>query len=190
MNCLICNGEITSKRAKMYCSLSCRGKANAANAIRKKEYPTFESRFLDSFKLDPHTGCWNWTRSAPGFGYGKMCGGTRKNRISIMAHRFSYEYFKEKIPEGLRVCHRCDNPACVNPSHLFLGTAKDNTEDMVAKGRSLRGEKSPNAKLTKVAVAEIREKLKNGTIGRRLAEEYGVDPNTISKIRLNKRWIA
>ena len=76
-------------------------------------------------------GCWNWTAYKNNEGYGRLRAGGEK----VLAHRLSYSIFKGEIAEGLFVCHTCDNPACINPEHLFLGTHQDNVSDCVAKGR-------------------------------------------------------
>ena len=97
-------------------------------------------------KSDSPEGCWVWTGGKAGAGYGKLS----HNKRSIYAHRFSYQHFIGDIPENLFVCHRCDNPACVNPQHLFLGTQKDNMQDMSRKGRQVfqvHPEKAPRGDL-------------------------------------------
>jgi hypothetical protein len=115
--------------------------------------------------------CWEWQGSCFSNGYGR----TIVARKSVGAHRRAYELAVGEIPEGISVCHRCDNRRCVRPSHLFLGTPKDNLRDMVEKGRSLSGERNPNAKLTATDAAEIRRRYAAGGITQReLAEEYGV----------------
>lgn len=81
------------------------------------------------------SGCWEWTGCSTKFGYGK----TTVNGVSEYTHRLSYKYFKGLIGEGLCVCHKCDNPKCFNPDHLFLGTHQDNIKDKIAKGRSRNG---------------------------------------------------
>lgn len=80
--------------------------------------------------------CWNWTACVTELGYGKFGAGTRG---WVRAHRFSWELHNGPIPAGMSVLHRCDNPACVRPDHLFLGSIAENSRDMVAKGRSSRG---------------------------------------------------
>lgn len=82
--------------------------------------------------LPVDSGCWEWQGHRLPKGYGHFRGLTAKN---VKAHRFAYELLVGPIPDGLRVLHRCDNPPCVNPVHLFLGTDKDNSDDKIAKGR-------------------------------------------------------
>jgi hypothetical protein len=89
-------------------------------------------RFMTLVEPEPNTGCWLWTRSLrPGCGYGQLKEGGRMR----FAHRVAYELFVGPIGHGLYVCHRCDVKVCVNPDHLFLGTPKDNAQDMIRKGR-------------------------------------------------------
>ena len=87
-------------------------------------------RFLDRVQKQ-ESGCWVWTGANNGLGYGVMRLGLKQ----VYAHRFSYEQFVSPIPDGLCICHKCDNPRCVNPDHLFLGTQKDNMQDCSRKGR-------------------------------------------------------
>jgi hypothetical protein len=92
-----------------------------------------EDRFWS--KVNKTDSCWNWTSSIVGNGYGGLFSGTKKQRKSLRAHRFSYELHNGVIPEGLFVLHKCDNRLCVNPEHLFLGDSTDNMRDCAAKGR-------------------------------------------------------
>ncbi len=146
--------------------------------------------------------CWEWLRSLDGDGYGVFSSMDKY----VKAHRFSWELHFGEIPDELHVCHDCDNPKCVNPGHLFLGTIQDNNEDRTRKGRSARGEKSGakthpekivrgtshlNAKLTDEMVTEIRANYVRGcphlgTYG--LAEIFGVSQRLIHQIVTNKIW--
>lgn len=122
--------------------------------------------------------CWVWLGDSTSNGYGRyFFKGTKR----YMAHRFSYELECGPISEGLQVCHKCDNRICVRPSHLFLGTAKDNAIDRQMKGRQIR-------KLTASQVVTIRERLLAGEHGKALAEEFGITTASLSRINTNTNW--
>lgn len=109
----------------------------------------------------------------------------------LRAHRAAYELFVGPIPVGMWVLHRCDNPPCVNPHHLFLGTNTDNVHDMIAKGRNRTGESHTNAKLTESDVNEIRRIYERGDMergARPLARKYGVSSTAISNIVQGRVW--
>jgi hypothetical protein len=95
-----------------------------------------KTRLALSVKINAND-CWVWQRSKLKKGYGKITIGSKKfgNRKNALAHRISYEIFVGPIPKGLQVCHDCDNPSCINPDHLFLGTNQDNVDDKQKKGR-------------------------------------------------------
>lgn len=139
---------------------------------------TTHARFWSKVDVGNATDCWHWQAGKTHFGYGKF-GDTK-------AHRISWEMFNGPIPDGLMVCHKCDNPRCVNPAHLFVGTAADNNRDRTEKGRSRapRGERHPNAKLSDADVRAIRASSERGID---LAERYGVAASTISEVR-SYRW--
>ena len=105
------------------------------------------------------------------------------------AHRYSWEIHNSKIPSGLHVCHSCDNPSCVNPEHLWLGTAKDNYDDMVIKNRSVvtRGENIGSSKLTECDVLFIR-KLKETTPVKEIAKRFNVSWGHVYAILSRKMW--
>lgn len=128
--------------------------------------------------------CWVWRRSVDVYGYGVL----RRGDKTLKAHRVAWEAFNGPIPPGMCVCHHCDNPPCVNPEHLFLGTQADNIRDRDAKGRQAdhRGEKHGQAKLTWVEVGIIRSL--RGFSMRQLASIFGVAHSQIFGIIHNKRW--
>jgi hypothetical protein len=139
-------------------------------------------------RLDRTTGCWNWQGHTVSDGYGSK----RVNGRKMHAHRLSYLAFVGDIPSKLLVCHSCDNPACCNPEHLFLGTNTDNMRDMFRKGRANRaqGERNGATKLTAAQVRAIRAQY-TGRSGQQteLAREFQVYQSTISSIVLRKTWI-
>lgn len=118
--------------------------------------------------------------------------GRKPHRKTWQAHRLAWTLLFGPIPEGLSVCHRCDNPPCVNPSHLWLGTALDNARDKVQKGRmrrgDSRGERNGHAKLTEDQVRVIRQRVKAGETQTALAAEYGVHLITVSQLVRRLTW--
>jgi hypothetical protein len=132
----------------------------------------------------PEAGCWVWMGSSQVRGYGEIISNNRKH----LAHRASYEAFVGPIPKGMYVCHACDNVACVNPNHLFLGTQKQNLQDMVNKGRSTWGEKNPQAKLTEQQVKEIKQGFAEGKTDMELAKQFNMSRQGINSIRKGKLW--
>jgi hypothetical protein len=134
--------------------------------------------------------CWEWKtkyirRSTGKLGPGRFWDG---NRI-VEAPRWSWENANgQMIPEGLLVRHRCDNPPCVRPEHLVIGTHADNHNDMVIRGRSLKGSRHHRAKLNEDRVREIKRRLAAGERQADLHREFGVSRMAISDIALGKRW--
>lgn len=145
-------------------------------------------RFYKYVSPEPNTGCWLWIKKGDKDGYGSFWVNDFKK--SIQAHRASYMIFKGIIPKGLLVCHSCDVTACVNPDHLFLGTAKDNVHDMYKKGRNrkLCGENNDNAKLSKENVLEIKKLLDNDVYQVHIAKAFNVSQPLISLIKTGKLW--
>ena len=135
------------------------------------------------------TGCWLWKGYLSKDGYGRFRFYGRNGK-KVQAHRASWILNFGPIPEGMFVCHKCDNRKCVNPEHLFLGTPQDNMNDMVAKGRSgdTRGEKSGLTHLTDADVLSIRARYPQGTKLIDLAREYGVAKSTVSYIVNGHTW--
>lgn len=136
----------------------------------------------------PFCDCHLWTASTNKFGYGKLAVG---NNSWTFAHRFSYELNKGEVPEGLCVLHTCDNPACVNPEHLYLGDYKQNAVDREQRqrGNHAFGEKHGRNKLSVDSVRKIRKEFQTGKFSfRQLGKIYGVDGKTVADIVHNKLW--
>jgi hypothetical protein len=132
------------------------------------------------------TRCWVWTAYKCNRGYGQF-----KNHGKMeKAHRCAYAFKNGTLFQELCVCHKCDNPSCVNPEHLFLGTKLDNKLDCIRKGRlsPTRGESHPNVKLTVREVLDIRSRPSYFGINTHLAKEFGVKKSAISKIRTGRTW--
>lgn len=176
---------------------------NKINTYHQR-FKTLHERFFEKVeKEDAETECWNWSGAITNMGYGSF---DKKS-----AHRISWELHKGKIPDGVGyhgicVCHRCDNPRCVNPSHLFLGTHGENMRDMKSKKRAAhssgdrngarihiekmpRGEQNGMSKLTSEKVVSIREKYAAGGVFlRQLSEEFGVSISVIHKAVKKVSW--
>ncbi len=137
-------------------------------------------------KVDKLGDCWEWIAARNPRGYGLII----KSGIAEKAHRVSYELNISDIPEGMCICHHCDNPGCVNPDHLFLGNHADNMHDMADKGRARYrvGEAVNTAKLTVGDVRLIRQLHAAGLKNKYSAELFDVELSRISKIALRKSW--
>lgn len=148
-------------------------------------YAGIRQRILSMVKK-VESGCWEWQGSerTPGRGYGQM----KIARKNCSAHRVSYEVFCGEIGEGLFVCHCCDNPKCVNPEHLFLGTHADNVADQVAKRRQVLGTVNGRAKLSEADVQAIR--AAEGVTQKDLAARFGICRQQVSHIRTGKQWAS
>jgi len=162
-------------RVAKYCGRACSTDAHRTDPA---------TRFLALCSPGPN-GCTEWSGNKTRFGYGMFNDGT-KNRL---AHRVVWEKTRGVIPGGLCVLHRCDNPSCVNPEHLFLGTKADNNRDKIAKGRARHpaGSKANNAKLVEDQVRAI---LADERQYAEIAAAYGVSHATISHIKNGRNWKA
>ena len=132
-------------------------------------------RFAEKWAEGPG-GCWLWKGCITGAGYGNV---SFKPRGNIPAHRLSWELYNGPIPQGLLVCHKCDVRACVNPAHLFLGTPKDNSRDMVRKDRCGK------AKITVAQAASVRMSKERTAV---LAKRFGVTRTNINIIKRRESW--
>lgn len=128
--------------------------------------------------------CWPWMAGKTKAGYGVI---NEKGKL-LFVHRLAWEGANGPLPKGKHVLHSCDNPACCNPSHLFLGSQRSNMADKVAKGRQAKGESSARSKLTGDKVREIRFRLNMGVPASRLGRDFGVHKSTIMDIKHGRTW--
>lgn len=154
--------------------------------------PPPEQRFADRIE-ETSDGCWVWLGYCDKDGYGRFKVGGKL----VLVSRWAYTHFVGPIPPGHQIRHTCDVSSCVNPAHLLTGTAQDNTNDMMERGRNRygldprRGEANGRAKLTVEQVEEIRDRYEAGVIRQKdLANEYGVSPAMISNIIREANWKA
>lgn len=192
--CLFCGKETTVSQSNLKINKSCgclagknfnSVKDRFLSHVDKQENIPKELQIRGTLGLDEEP-CWLWTRGKDKNGYGKFLADKRGMR----SHRYSWEiHNNERLDDpNIFVCHRCDNPACVNPSHLFKGTNLDNMRDMVNKGRDgyCRGEKSDFSRLTESEVLSIR--AITGKTQTQIAKEYEISISAINKIVNNKTW--
>jgi hypothetical protein len=163
----------------IYCSQTCYHGRNAGKSV--------EEWFWEHVEKDaPPDECWIWRGKTDRHGYGIFS--------TFMAHRVSWELHRGEIPKGLFVCHDCpegDNPACVNPAHLWLGTNAENTADKIAKGRDqyLSGATNPASKLTAADVIEIRRLcVESGLTQAEIGAKFGVTSAQVSHLNRRTSW--
>lgn len=147
---------------------------------------TLEDQLLARVEPEPNSGCWIWIGARHHFGHGSI----RREQRSRRAHRVSWEIYRGEIAVGLCVLHKCDNPPCVNPDHLYLGTHLDNARDRESRRRRSmpRGEKHPRAKLTRDDVLDIRRRVAAGEIQRVIGQDYGLTQARVSEVALRHSW--
>lgn len=182
--------EVCGTHFESYPRIVAEGGARFCSKDCHKSRPTvpLTERFYRYVGPVTGTGCILWTGAVSIGGYGIIGSGIAKGDY-VYANRLSYEIFIGPIPESLFALHRCDNPPCVNPFHLFLGTHLDNARDKVAKGRQPKGENHGRAKLTDERVLAIRERYYRGDVGQeQLASDNGVSINTIARIVNHRNW--
>jgi hypothetical protein len=173
---------------RQFCSRTC----SVPNQVGGVPPPRAAKSLADRFwlKVQQCDGCWEWSGSRDRNGYGRISSGPAP-ATPLLTHRVSWELHYGPIPEGIGVLHRCDNPPCVNPAHLFPGTPADNNRDKDAKGRANtpNGRRCRTARLTEADIVEIRrlyaiDSLSQFELGRR----FGVSQSNISAIVLGKTW--
>jgi hypothetical protein len=167
---------------------------------RSRHRGTLKERLDRKWKECPETGCWLWTGRTGRTdmdGYGRLWVSkhgyrglwTSRYGGPTKAHRVSFVLYKRMLAPGEYVLHRCDNRACVNPDHLYAGDHSQNMRDMLARGRSLRGERHPRSKLTDNKVREIRALYASGKrTACELAKKYRVDASQVCRIARREAW--
>jgi len=185
-----CKKCLYKKYKKYYCKYQ---KDNREKVYRFKWHDSTEAQKIEHLKkifdkavIRKQDGCWGWKNKLHKTGYGVL----QYNGRQTGAHRVSWIIHNGKIPEGLVVCHKCDNKKCTRADHLFLGTYKDNSRDMAKKGRGgkLKGDRCPWSKLDVAKVKKIKQLLKLGVTAIRIAKDFNVHPGTIYDIKHGKNW--
>ncbi len=188
VSCVVCNStflkysSLVKSRPNHCCSRKCQSDFTSG-----PRNPNWHGGLIVRFwrKVSKGDGCWEWTGAINGHGYGFISAAIGHKKL--LAHRASWMINKGPIPEGMLVCHHCDNRSCVNPDHLFIGTHNDNSLDKLSKGREARGERSGSSKLVDAQVLEIRELLKVFT-ATEIARRFHVSCNAILKIKNGRTW--
>lgn len=180
-----CTVEGCDKKHKGHGLCEMHYRRNYREQIPKSPIKTIKELFDESYMPIPEAGCWLWTGSFFKYGYGRI----NINGKHFRAHRLSWIIHKGQIPEGMRVCHKCDTPSCVNPDHLFIGTDQDNYDDAVKKGRINKNfENNPNAKLTWEKVEKIRILCRQGVLQKNIGKLFDVTQTAISSIGTYRTW--
>jgi hypothetical protein len=155
---------------------------------RKPKFESPEKALLSRLPLGSAAECWEWPAARTKHGYGVF---THQHK-QYYAHRVAYAVFHGPIPDGMDICHTCDNPACCNLDHLWAGTPADNARDMVSKGRGkgkvFRGEDHPMSKLTADEASAIRKLADEGMNQMEIARQFGVSQSTVMGVRTRRTW--
>lgn len=147
-----------------------------------------KDRFFSKVEMIPFHECWEWIGAKRPKGHGCLLY-KRGTNIMTAAHRVSYELHRGPVPRHLFVCHKCDNPSCVNPNHLFLGTNQDNVNDMLSKGRQRKGSNKPGAKLNEEKARNILELYNSKKMTQsELVRKFGVTKCVIKRIITRTGW--
>lgn len=181
--CQFCNVQFQPRQSPhtvhpfKFCSKVCCDKSKAV--------PLIDQFYRYVGRKQPN-GCILWTGTTTKDGYGRISKTIANSKRQ--AHRISYELFVGPIHDSLFVLHRCDNPLCINPTHLFLGTHQDNMTDMLVKGRSSRGERNRHAKLTESQVVEITNLRARGVALKTIVQMFGINRGSVWCIVSKKTW--
>lgn len=162
---------------RLYCSQACSGSANEERMDRKRE--PLRDKFNTRFKKTD--GCWEWNGTRDGFGYGLFDYKGKRYR----AHSLALVLAGHTPRDGEVACHKCDNPKCVRPDHLYFGTARDNVHDAMNRGRLPKGERHGQAKLTEDQVYQIRQASGSYTA---IANQFGLSRASVTRIIKGKNW--
>ena len=198
-NCLHCKKPCMRKRSQnkpgpKYCGYECYQKVSGKR-LREIKFVWIEateeerkahlSRYFERnvIKTD---GCWDWKTKSDSRGYVRMS--YARNHPRISAHVYSWKINFGEVPTSMYVCHKCDNPRCTKPDHLFLGTAKDNNRDCVKKDRHPKGERHGMAKLNEELVNKIRQLIKLRIVVPEIARKLKISLHAIYHIKSGKTW--
>jgi hypothetical protein len=164
------------------------GTRTERKGMGRSEPSSLAAKLANKFIIDDAAGCWNWIAATNARGYGVVGRGGRGAGLH-KAHRASWMVHRGDIPDGMWVLHKCDNPRCINPEHLYLGDHQQNVRDMVSRGRNVipdnRGERASWAKLTAEAARDIKSRR---LTGREFAELYRVSLSAVRRIWEGKNW--
>jgi hypothetical protein len=198
--CENCSIDFERPYVRRFCCKPCWYKWNAKNlaafndtrfqwknCTEEEKLEVVKKRF-DKYVIKKD-GCWGWTghlnkNGYPNFRFGHDGKGFKER----YGHRISWLLYRGEIPEGKYLCHQCDNPVCTNPDHLFLASAKENSEDMVKKDRGNRGSRHGNSKLTESQVKEIRIKFFDGVMIKKIMQDYKIGRQTAHDIKYGNTW--
>ena len=198
--CEYCCVDFERNYVRRFCSKSCWHKWNAKNlssfndtrfqwknCTEEEKIEKIRLRFEE--KVIKSDKCWGWNghldkNGYPTLRFGSDGKGFKERRVS----RISWLLYRGEIPKGKYLCHKCDNPSCTNPDHLFLASAKENSEDMVKKGRGNKGLKHGNSKLTEEQVKEIKIMYRDGYKVTLIMEKFDICRVNVHQIGKNKTW--
>jgi HNH endonuclease len=193
--CVVCGTvrrfSLSVAKRRRTCGQECAYKVRGEHTRRRNiaRWGDWRDRFWRN--VQKGDGCWEWQAHRDRDGYGRFTVPDREKRFPAPASRIAWELANgTRVPDGLIVCHHCDNPPCCRPDHLYVGTFADNVRDSYERGRQNppRGERQGGSKLTAEQIREIRTLILNGHRHRDIAARFAVDPSLISRIRHGEVW--